>query len=200
MSEQHTPQPGSTIEQQNARTTRKLLIAVVCMFGFAFALVPLYDVLCDVTGLNGRGSNTQAASIEQEIDTSRTVTIEFVADTAPDMPWEFEPQVKRMEVHPGEIAKANFYVKNLSSRAVTGQAIPSISPGRAASYFKKTQCFCFDKQELQAGKDLLMPVIFYVDPDLNPAIKTITLSYQMFNITEQVEVVSNNATTHLSGV
>lgn len=194
-----TEQQNQQLTEQNAKMTRKLLFAVVGMFGFAFALVPLYEVLCDITGLNGRTDST-AAETSLEIDTSREVTIEFVADTAPDMPWTFEPQIKRMKVHPGEIATVNFYVKNTSADAVVGQAIPSVSPGRAASYFKKTQCFCFDQQELDSGKDMLMPVIFYVDPDLNPAVSTVTLSYQMFNITDKVTVAETASVTALGDV
>ena len=163
----------------------------VGMFGFAFALVPLYDVLCEITGINGKTS-AQAALFE-EIDASavvvdREVTIEFLAKAARGMPWEFRPQQEKMIVRPGEMNVATFYVRNRSENSVTGQAIPSISPGQAALYFKKVECFCFEQQELPAGGEMEMGVSFFVDAELPAELNKLTLSYTMFRIGDVEDV------------
>ena len=176
---------GDSIQQQNKRLVKRLLLAVVLMFGFGFALVPLYDVLCDLTGLNGRTSS-QASEQSTTVDASREVTVEFVTSIKPDMPWQFGPQVRKIKVHPGQIQLVNFVAENTSSQGLTGQAIPSVTPGRAATYFKKTECFCFKEQVLAAGEKVDMPLVFYIDPALPEKVSTITLSYTLFNISQQI--------------
>ena len=162
----------------------RLLVITVGMFGFGFALVPLYDMFCDITGLNGKTNSEAFLPLANLIDTSREVTVQFVATNNDYMPWEFKPEVFKIKVHPGEEIKTTFYAKNPSSKAMMAQAIPSVSPSRAASYFLKTECFCFNQQQLAAGEAIDMPLKFIVDRDLPTNVRTITLSYTLFDITE----------------
>ncbi|MDH3638616.1 MAG: cytochrome c oxidase assembly protein, partial [Gammaproteobacteria bacterium] len=158
------------------------------MFGFGYALVPLYNLFCDVTGLNGKtGVTTAAAASQKGVDTGRWVTVEFTGSTAGGLAWEFKPTVTKMRVHPGEIAQTAFYAKNTSSYPLVGRAIPSVSPGKAAAHFNKTECFCFTEQRLAAGEAKHMPVRFVVDTDLPAEVSTITLSYSFFNAEKYVD-------------
>lgn len=155
------------------------------MFGFAFALVPLYDILCEITGINGKPA--LQAALHEEIEASesaidREVTIQFLAKSARGMPWEFRPLQNEMTVRPGEMNNVIFYVRNRSNHSVTGQAVPSISPGQAALYFKKIECFCFEQQELAAGGEMEIGVSFFVDVDMPAKINELTLSYTMFRV------------------
>ena len=120
------------LDAANRRTVRRLLLAVAGMFGFVFAMVPLYDVFCDLTGLNGKTSGKAAVATLVEPDFSRTVMVEFVASVNETMPWDFQPQVSRMEVHPGKTYRTSFFAKNRTDSNMVGQAIPSVSPGQAA--------------------------------------------------------------------
>ncbi|HHJ12755.1 MAG TPA: cytochrome c oxidase assembly protein [Gammaproteobacteria bacterium] len=165
----------------NRRVLRRLLFLVAGMFGFVFALVPLYNVFCDVTGLNGKTSGEPARVEGMQADTSRAVVVEFVTSVNQSLPWEFRPAVSRMEVHPGKTYKVNFFARNLSDREIVGQAIPSITPGQAAAYFKKTECFCFTEQTLEARQGREMPLIFTVDPGLPGDIKELALAYTFFD-------------------
>jgi cytochrome c oxidase assembly protein subunit 11 len=155
------------------------------MFGFAFAMVPIYDVICDITGLNGKTSST-AADGAVELDEDRLITVQFVTVSGEGMVWDFKPQVRSIKVHPGEITQVNFTVKNPADSTIIGQAIPSVTPGLAAPHLLKTQCFCFNNQTLAAGGEAEMPMIFYLDPALPKHINTVTLSYTMFDVTERV--------------
>lgn len=155
---------------------------IVLMFGFGFALVPLYDVFCDITGINGRNvARAQHKSLV--VDESRTVRLQFTTSVAPDMPWLFEPMTKYVDVHPGENKVVKFIARNLSQQAVVGQAIPSVSPGVAALYLNKTECFCFNQQPLNSGEDTEMGLVFFISHDLPKDINTMTLSYSLFNVT-----------------
>lgn len=175
--------------EHQAKSNRQLIgwlvAGAIGMFGFGFALVPLYDVLCEQLGINGKTQPTAAVYKPVAVDTSRTVTVEFMSHIQNDMPWQFVPEVKRMEVHPGELVRTNFNAKNLSLAQTLGQAIPSVSPGQGAAYFHKTECFCFNQQLLEANADAQLPLIFYVDPDLPESISTLTLSYTLYNITDR---------------
>ena len=164
----------------------KLVVVVVAMFGFGFALVPLYDLICDVTGLNGKTGDQYTAIDEQVIDEDRLVTIQFITNNNAGMPWEFRPVVRSMKVNPGKMYETNFFVKNPVAEAITAQAIPSVAPFRAAQYLHKTECFCFDEQELLAGESLDMPLRFIVDAGLPKEVTTLTLSYTIFDITDQL--------------
>lgn len=176
-------------QQQTGEATRtalKLVVVVVGMFGFGFALVPLYDLICDVTGLNGKTGDQYTEVESQVIDESRVVKLQFIANNNAGMPWEFRPVVRTMEVTPGKMYETNFYVRNPADRAITAQAVPSVAPFRAAQYLHKTECFCFEQQELMAGESLDMPLRFIVDAGLPKEVTTLTLSYTIFDITDQL--------------
>ena len=162
----------------------RLLMITVAMFGFGFALVPLNDLFCDVTGLNGKTNTEAFVPVAELIDTSREVTVQFIATNNESMPWEFRPEVFNIKVHPGQEVETTFYARNPTSGEMIAQAIPSVSPGRAATYFHKTECFCFNQQLLSAGTDVDMPLRFIVDRDLPDDVNTITLSYTLFDVTE----------------
>ena len=168
----------------NNRLVLKLIGIVLGMFGFGFALVPLYEVFCDITGINGKTDDKAATFSAVEVDTSRLVTVEFLTRTNSGMPWDFEAQTKRIKVNPGELHTVNFYVRNPARRDIVAQAIPSVSPGTAALYINKTECFCFNHQPLGAGEEALMPMQFYVDPQLPDDITYFTLQYTLYDVTE----------------
>jgi len=180
-------------EQMENKNNNKLILqlaAVVAgMFLFAFALVPLYNVFCDITGINGK-TRGQALYESVTIDKERVVTVEFLTNINRGMPWQFESRVRSIEVHPGELNEVLFYAKNRSKFDIVGQSVPSVSPGEAALYLNKTECFCFDQQRLAAGEDIEMPMKFYIDADIPEDITRLTLSYQLFNITDSVSSVS----------
>ena len=165
------------------RQMAKIIAIPILMFGFGFALVPLYDVFCDITGLNGKTGRVEAAEIdESQVDTSRSIEIRFLANTNSGLPWSFEPVVKKMSVHPGQIYEAIYRVKSSSDESTFGQAVPSVSPGLAAEHFNKTECFCFTEQELAAKETKDMPLRFIVGRDIDSKVKQITLSYTFFSI------------------
>jgi cytochrome c oxidase assembly protein subunit 11 len=164
----------------NKKVIRSLLLAVVGMFGFGFALVPLYDVFCDITGLNGKTGEQYVSDTPIQIDTSREVKVEFLANLNADMPWEFEPLTRSVRVHPGEASRIEYVARNKTDRDIIGQAIPSVSPGIAAGHFQKTECFCFTEQVLKAGEEKIMPVVFMIDPAIDEDVHELTLSYTFF--------------------
>jgi cytochrome c oxidase assembly protein subunit 11 len=166
----------------NKRLAWKLLGIVALAVGFAFALVPLYNVFCDLTGLNGKTEGLPAeVQKSMKVDESRWVNVEFTSSVMPGLAWNFYPKQSSMKVRPGEIMMATFEAKNMTNETVIGQAVPSISPSQATFYFKKIECFCFQKQELKAGEAKEMPLRFYVSPDLPKDIRTVTLSYAFFH-------------------
>ena len=172
-------------KQDNTKVIKKLVLVVFAMFGFGFALVPLYDVFCDITGLNGKTNDVAVAYADDGIDTSRTIKVQFITRMAKGIPWKFEPVVNEISVHPGEMKFVNFYAKNESQRDIIGQAVPSVSPGLAAGYFQKIECFCFTQQPLKGGEEVEMGLQFYVDLDLPKEIHTLTLSYTLYDISSQ---------------
>jgi len=166
-------------------TATKLVVVAVAMFAFVFVvMVPLYNVLCDALGINGKTSGQAYTSVQAGVDESRTVTIQFVATNNEGMPWEFGPTTTVMKVNPGAVNDTVFFARNPLSRAMVAQAIPSVSPARAAEYFHKTECFCFNQQPLEGESSAEMPLQFIVDQDLPRDIRTITLSYTIFDVTE----------------
>jgi len=173
--------------KNNKKVVSKLILVVFGMFGFGFALVPLYDVFCDITGLNGKTNETAAAYLADGIDTSRTVNVQFISRMAQGIPWKFEPIQREITVHPGEMKFIQFYAKNESNRDIVGQAVPSVSPGLAAAYFQKIECFCFTQQPLKSKEEVEMGLQFYVDPELPEDISTLTLSYTLYDITSKVD-------------
>ena len=164
----------------NSKVIRNLLFVVVAMFGFGFALVPLYDTFCSLTGLNGKTDGEAYSGDVMHVDSTRNIKVEFVTSLNESMPWEFKAMQTSVTVHPGEPKKVSFFVRNLTDKDMIGQAIPSVAPGLAASYFKKTECFCFTEQVLKAGEEKEMPVVFIVDPSIDEDVHEITLSYTFF--------------------
>ena len=180
-------------KQANARTVKKSLLVAIGMFGFGFAMIPLYSVICDVFGLNGRFielKKTEQAeyvtNVEKRIDTSRTVRIEFLTTLNQKLDWEFGVKQNTIDVHPGKVYEVMFYAKNLTNKKVVAQAVPSVSPGYAAKYFSKMECFCFTQQTFKAGEARDMPLRFYVDPNLPKKVKTISLGYTFFDTNRKI--------------
>ncbi len=167
-------------DKRNRRTGLKLTAVALGMFVFGYALVPLYDVICEVTGLNGKTGRAEA-TVSSKVDQDRWVTVEFTGNTMSGLPWEFRSLQKSLRVHPGEIAVAYYEARNTAGETITGQAVPSVAPNKAATYFKKIECFCFSQQQLKAGEHKKMPVQFVVSPDLPKEVSTVTLSYAFFN-------------------
>lgn len=166
----------------------KLLAVTLCMFAFGYALVPLYDLFCEVTGIGGKtGQIEQSVAEREQVVTDRWITVEFTSVSTSGIPWDFKPKVNKLEVHPGEINEIIYSATNKSSQAVVGQAIPSVTPGLASKYFNKTECFCFTQQTLQGNEQKDMPVRFIIDPDLPEDVHTITLSYSFFNAEKYAE-------------
>jgi cytochrome c oxidase assembly protein subunit 11 len=164
----------------NQQTLVKLLVVAVLMFGFGFAMVPFYRVLCDALGLN---SVIKADVVTNtQVDAGRFVTIEFDANLRSNLPWTFTPVEKSVRIHPGALTQVTYEVRNRSDRPVTGQAIPSFGPQLAGRYFKKLDCFCFTQQTLAPGEVRLVPVVFVVEPGLPRDVNTVTLSYTFFEV------------------
>lgn len=165
----------------NSKVVKRLTIAALAMFGFGFALVPLYDVFCDITGINGKtGRIALEAALAETVDEDRLVTVEFLATVNSGLPWEFKPMVRKIRVHPGVVTEVNYYARNKTDNLVTGQAVPSLAPGLAAKYFNKTECFCFTRQSLGPGEAKEMPLRFVVDPALPDDVRTVSLSYTFY--------------------
>jgi cytochrome c oxidase assembly protein subunit 11 len=176
----------------NRRLTLRLLGFAAGAFAFGFALVPLYDVLCDITGVGNpkdllRASNVQA--IEQ--DESRLVTVEFVADLPTVGSWEFRPVVAEMKVHPGRLYEVDYLAHNLTGRDTVAQAIPNVAPGKATGYFRKTECFCFVPQKFAKDEQRIMPVRFVVDPNLPKSVDRITLSYVFYDNSTRIAALKD---------
>lgn len=165
----------------NKRLAVKLALVAVLMFGFGYTMVPIYNVFCKVTGINGKTGQISKADAEREKEaTDRLVTVEFDTNVNNKLPWKFKPLQLRLKVHPGAINEAMFYAENLSSDTIVGQAVPSVAPNEASLYFNKTECFCFTQQTLGPKQHRKMPVRFIIDPELPRGIKTLTLSYTFF--------------------
>lgn len=157
-----------------------LIFTTLSMFGFGFAMIPLYNVLCKNLGINGKtDSNSYLTS--SEIDFSRSVRVEFMTNNNNYLPWDFYPKLQHIQLHPGENVLIYFSAKNNSTHSMTVQAIPSVSPGLAARYLKKTECFCFTQQTFNPGQHRDMPVLFHIDAQLPKNINTITLAYTLFD-------------------
>lgn len=167
------------------RRTAMLALLAVGMFGFAFALVPLYEVFCELTGLNGKTSGRVVAINPSVPDSDRIVTIQFLSQVGRGLPWEFRPTEHQLRVRPNEMHTTRYYVRNRADKAVTGQAVPSVSPGQAALHLKKIECFCFNHQQLAANEETEIEVRFFVDAELPEDIHTISLSYTMYPVPEK---------------
>ena len=186
MSTRPTLRP-SLLLADNRRMLGKLLVVALLMFGFGYALVPMYRAICEALGVNvlslaeqrradaaaGRSGNTQ-------VDTTRTVTVEFDANARG--PWDFKPAKASLQVHPGELATVMYEFRNKQNRTMAAQAIPSYAPQQAMAHFNKIECFCFNEYTLKPGESKQWPVVFVIDPKLPKDVRTITLSYTFFEV------------------
>ena len=173
------------------RLILKLAGIAAGMFAFGFLLVPLYDVFCVITGIGGKTKTTAAVVQEETPDEERLITVEFVATVNQSAPWDFHPTISSMEVHPGKLYDATFFARNLTQARLVGQAVPSVAPGIAAKYFRKTECFCFTSQIFAAEEARDMPLRFIVDPELPRHIDRLTLSYTFFATQQATRVAGN---------
>ena len=165
----------------NRRLTIRLLVVTAAMFGFGYALVPLYDIVCDITGIGGRtGVVSEAKAEAGGVDSSRVVRVQFVASVSSALRWKFDGPGQPLEAHPGQVYEASFSASNLSNRPVVAQAVPSVSPVGAAAHFDKIECFCFTRQRLEPGETRDMPVRFVVGEEIPRRIGTLTLAYTFF--------------------
>jgi len=170
--------------KSNRGLVARLLLMAAGSFAFGFALVPLYDVFCEVTGIGTRTQLSSASTADTSApDLSRTVVIEFTASVPNSGQWTFAPVVASMEVHPGRLYEAHYSARNLADHDTTGQAVPSITPLRAAQYFRKTECFCFTPQQFKRDEQRDLRVRFIVDRALPPGIDRLTLSYAFYDVT-----------------
>ena len=178
-----TPTAAQAVARDNATMVRKLLVVALLMFGFGWALIPIYRKICEITGINlltNKDPQAAARAANTQVDTSRKVIVEFDANR--QGPWRFKPHVNHMEVHPGELVHVDYDLVNLEGRAMAGQAIPSYAPLQSGSYFQTIECFCFKQQVLEAGESRKFPVVFFIDPNLPKDVTQITLSYTFFEI------------------
>ena len=164
------------------KTTASLFLFTVFMFGFGYGLVPLYDVFCKITGLNGKTIRVTENINREVIVSDRLIKVQFDANINGDLPWTLQPNQRIMRVQPGKFYEAVYTVKNIKDKDITGQAIPSVSPQVASLYFKKAECFCFVNQLLKAGETKEMVVRFEVDKDLPEDVEELTLSYTFFRV------------------
>lgn len=190
---------------KHRRLIIRLLLLVGAAFIFAFAMVPLYNVLCEATGLNGKSTDRKVirdsfgvgglqttansapastAAPTPKVDVTRSVRVEFTGTVMPGLPWDMRPLTISLDIHPGELQQVSYLVRNTSDRTITGQAVPSLSPGQAARYFDKIECFCFTQQTLGPGEAREMPLAFIIKPEMDREISEITLSYAFFSADE----------------
>ena len=182
------------LRRDNRRMVLKLGVITLAMFAFGYALVPMYRTICDALGINvlsvseritsGTSSAAGARKANTQVDTTRTITVEFDANARG--PWEFKPAVRSMQVHPGEMATVMYEFQNVQSRTMAAQAIPSYAPMNAGAHFNKLECFCFNEYILKPGERKAWPVVFYIDPKLPRDVTTITLSYTFFEVAGKV--------------
>ena len=172
---------------ENIRMVSKLLVVAASMFAFGYALVPIYRAICEMTGINVLAAGdrnipgaTSKAPANTQVDTSRTITVEFDANARG--PWEFKPAQRSLQVHPGEMVSVMYEFQNTQNRRMAAQAIPSYAPQQAAPHFNKLECFCFSQYTLEPGEKKSWPVVFLIDPKLSRDVRTITLSYTFFEV------------------
>jgi cytochrome c oxidase assembly protein subunit 11 len=183
-----------TLRVENVKMVGKLAVVAAGMFAFGFALVPIYKHICEATGINilslserqvpGGGTAGGDVSLNSQVDTSRTITVEFDANSRG--PWEFKPAQRFVQVHPGELTTVMYEFRNVQNRRMSAQAIPSYAPHQAAAHFNKVQCFCFQQYTLEPGEKKEWPVAFVIDPKLPKDVTTITLSYTFFEVGSKV--------------
>jgi cytochrome c oxidase assembly protein subunit 11 len=189
------------LQRDNRRMLGKLALVAAAMFGFGYALVPMYRAICNALGINvlslsemltsGGLAGARERRASTQVDSSRKVTIEFDANARG--PWDFKPAQRSIEVHPGELATVMYEFRNVQDRTMAAQAIPSYAPQQAASHFTKLECFCFNEYVLAPGERKQWPVVFYIDPKLPKDVTTITLSYTFFEVGGRVPAAPTSA-------
>ncbi len=198
----HTPRPvGSAwlarLRRANLQMVGKLVVVTGVMFGFGYAMVPMYKHICEALGINVLSLSEQQVSragqgkINTQVDLSRTITVEFDANARG--PWGFKPEVRSVKVHPGEITTVVYEFTNEQDRTMAAQAIPSYAPKQATSHFNKLECFCFTEHTLKPGESKRWPVVFVIDPKLPKDVSTITLSYTFFEVGGKVPAAPKGA-------
>jgi cytochrome c oxidase assembly protein subunit 11 len=182
------------LEQKNLRLAYRLAGVAVLFSALGFGMVPLYDVICKWTGINGKTNAQAVAAISNtQVDTSRWVTVQFLSHSMPGVGLDFKPEQFSMRVHPGEMVYTHYVVENMSRQAFVGQAIPSVTPANGASYLQKVECFCFNQQTFGPNEVRTLPIVFYISNDIDPNLGTVTLSYTFFEaVKEQASVSTNN--------
>jgi cytochrome c oxidase assembly protein subunit 11 len=178
------------LRQNNLLMLRKLTVVALAMFAFGYALVPIYKAICEMTGINilalgekelpGSGNARLSKADNSQIDTSRTITVEFDANARG--PWQFKPMQSSVQVHPGQLMSVMYEFQNVQDRSMSAQAIPSYAPSEASAHFNKMECFCFNQYTLAPGEKKQWPVVFVIDPKLSKSVNTITLSYTFFEV------------------
>jgi len=189
-----------TTPRNNPRTMRRLFVLTALMFGFGYALVPLYDVFCEITGINfltRADSDDARFARNTQVDSSRTVRVVF--DGNATGPWRFHPEMNSVDVHPGELVTVRYQIANQRDREMAGQAIPSYMPLAAAPHFRKLECFCFSQQDLRANEAREFPVVFVLDPKLPKDVTEVVLSYTFFEIPGRVAGQAAAAGTPTAG-
>lgn len=178
----------AALHRDNRQLLVKLTVVVALMFGFGYALVPLYKAICEALGINVLSLSERQTQLADkgvangngQVDYSREITVEF--DTNARGPWDFKPAVRHMTVHPGELSQVMYEFRNKQDRTMAAQAIPSYAPMQASAHFNKLECFCFNEYTLKPGESKQWPVVFVIDPKLPKDVKTITLSYTFFEV------------------
>ncbi len=196
------------LRQNNLLMLRKLAVVALGMFGFGYALVPMYLAICEATGVNilalgekelpGSGNARLAKADNTQIDVSRTITVEF--DTNARGPWQFKPMQNSVQVHPGEMTTVMYEFQNVQDRTMSAQAIPSYAPREAAAHFNKLECFCFNQYTLAPGEKKQWPVVFVIDPKLAKNVNTITLSYTFFEVGSKTPAAPGSKVSGLTAV
>lgn len=194
MSEQHDKPAAADDDMRiNGGLIAKLVMTTLAMFAFGFALVPLYEVVCEITGFNGRSEGLSlVATVDEAPVADRTVRVEFLTSVNQGMPWDFAATQDSIEVHPGKLYTVEFTAANDAGRDMIGQARPSVAPWDAAKYLRKTECFCFNRQPMLAGESKVMPMRFMLDPELPAHVDTVTLSYTFFEVGDSAQASANN--------
>jgi len=196
-----------TLRVDNLRMLRKLAVVAIGMFGFGYALVPMYKAICEITGVNilalgekelPGSSNARLTEVKNtQVDLNRTITVEFDANTRG--PWHFKPMQSSVQVHPGELTTVMYEFQNVQDRTMSAQAIPSYAPHEAAAYFNKVECFCFNQYTLAPGEKKQWPVVFVVDSKLAKNVNTITLSYTFFEVGSKTPAAPTGTLSAVSG-
>lgn len=172
----------------NQKVAKRLMILVLGMFAFGFALVPLYNVMCKQLGINGK-VDAKAEALAQGIDSSRTIKVLFLATNNDNLPWVFQPNLNSITLHPGENTRISFHAQNNTDHPMTVQAIPSVAPGLAAQYLRKTECFCFTQQTLSGHEEQDMPILFHLDRNIPKDVHSVTLAYTLFHVKKSEDII-----------